>query len=204
VADAAGQFGHNYRPHSVIRPPERKLGHMPDDQEQPEPDVPDPLIAATEQADEYDSLLRPLEIPVKDGVYKVRHPNMLDDEAQELFEQLQFDANQCDRWPDVEVPENNITLSDGTTTKIGAHTQRGDFMQPYQKDGVRMTPGYNIRLAKILLGETEYEKFKARGGRSNQVAIELSRRARELRERQASDPKSDGSNKRLAAVPDGD
>ncbi len=169
-----------------------------------EPEQLDALAAATEQADEFDGLLRPLKITVGDRVFEVPHPNMLDDDAQELFESLQWEANQCDRWPDVEVPENIIRLKDGTTTTIGAHTARGDFIQPYQKDGVRMTPGYNIRLAQILLGDKQYKIFKAAGGRSNQVAIELSRRARELRERQSSDPKSDGGDRRLASVPDTD
>lgn len=178
----------------------------------PAPQVagPDPLVQAAEQADEYDSFVKPLRISTKSGkVFEVPHPTQLDDDQQEAFDQLQFEANQCDRWPDepdVEVPETKTTHPDGSVTVIAAHFERGkrgDFITPYQKDGVRMTPGYNIRLAKIYFGD-QYEAFKAAGGRSNDLALALTRAANKMRERQAADSKSAGGGVSVEAVPDAD
>ncbi|SRX93560.1 hypothetical protein MSP7336_01799 [Mycobacterium shimoidei] len=172
----------------------------------PVPQAPSPnkLAQAAEQADEYDSFVKPIRIRTKSGkVFEVPHPTQLDDEQQEAFDELQYEANQCDRWPDVEVPETTTTHPDGSVTVIPKHIERGDFISPYQKGGVRMRPGYNIRLAKIYFGD-RYEEFKAAGGRSNDLALALRRAADEMRERQAADSKSAGGGVSVEKVPNTD
>lgn len=159
---------------------------------------------ARDQADEHDSF-------VKSGTVKAHKTGehftipslmLLDDDQQAEYDALQHELNQCDRWPDEEipaqqVPERTIT-DDGMTTTIAGHTIpgrtiRGDYMQPYQKDGDLLTPPYNVRIAKILLGD-KYEAFKAGGGKSAEVVQELMRMSRESNKRLASDSKSaDGS-----------
>lgn len=155
---------------------------------------PEALAAAREQAEDFGSFLRPLEIPTKTGgVFKVTHPNMLDDDAAELYQQMRYEFNQCDRVEE-DVPETSITMADGSVVTTKAHTVKGGFIDPWQKDGKRVTPSYNIQMTKILLGtEDEYAKFKAAGCNSNQVSIALGKRAEEMRKRTADDSKSAGS-----------
>lgn len=161
--------------------------------EEKTPIDPEAIEAAREQADDFESFLRPLEIPVKDGVFKVTHPNMLDDDQDELYQQMRYEFNQCDRAEE-EVPTSTFVTKDGTTTTIEAHVVKGGFIDPFQKDGKRITPSYNVQMAKILLGtEEEYARFKAAGGTSNAIAIALAKRSEEMRNRRASDPKSGGS-----------
>lgn len=160
---------------------------------------PEALAAAREQAEDFDSFLRPILVPTKDGgFFKVDHPGMLDDDASEAYQELRHTFNQCDRVTE-EVPETTITMKDGTTTTMKAHTVVGAFIDPYQKDGVRMTPSFNIQMAKILLGSEErYEEFKKAGCTSNALAMALDKRAEEMRRRTADDSKSAGS----AVVPE--
>lgn len=169
-------------------------------------DDPTPLEKAREQAAESGGNFTPLPIRTDSGkVFTIPDPNLLDDDQQELFDTLRHEANQCDRWPDIEVPEEVVTGPDGTTVRTAAHVERGDFIQPYQKDGIRMAPSYNIRLAKIFLGsEARYEEFKAAGGRSNEIAIALAERSREQQKRQERDSKSSAGPARHQAVSDAD
>ena len=154
---------------------------------------PEALAAAREQAKDFKSFLRPLEVPTRDGgVFEVLHPGMLDDDASEEYNEMRWKFNQCDRIVE-DVPETTVTLKDGTTTTMAAHTVTGGFIDPYQKDGERIRPSYNIQLAKILLGKEKYEEFKAAGCKSTDLAIALNERADEMRKRSADDSKSSGA-----------
>ncbi|GAA2436165.1 hypothetical protein [Mycolicibacterium llatzerense] len=151
---------------------------------------PEALDAAREQADDFESFLRPLEVPTRDGgVFKVPHPGMLDDDASEAYNEMRWTFNQCDRVTE-DVPETTITLKDGTTTTMAAHTVVGGFIDPYQKDGERIRPSYNIQMAQCLLGPEKYEEFKSAGCKSNDLAIALNKRAEEMRNRTVDDSKS--------------
>jgi hypothetical protein len=165
---------------------------MPENDDVKTPIDPDALAAAREQAEDFDSFLRPLEVPTREGVWKVVHPNMLDDDATEEYQQMRWEFNQCDRITE-DVPEMTLTLKDGTTTTTAAHTIQGGFVDPYQKDGQRMAPSYNVRQARILLGD-QYDEFKAAGGTANAIAYALIKRGEEMRKRRESDSKSDGGN----------
>lgn len=173
--------------------------------EEKTPIDPEALAAAREQAEDFDSFLRPLEVPKKDGgVFLVPHPGMLDDDASEAYQDLRFRFNQCDRVTE-DVPETTITMQDGTVTTMKAHTVTGGFIDPYQKDGERMTPSYNIQMAKILLGsEEKYQEFKAAGCTSNALAVAMSKRAEEMRNRTTDDSKSVGSAVVSEAVAEAD
>lgn len=151
---------------------------------------PDALAAAREQAADFKSFLRPIEVPTRDGgVFEVPHPGMLDDDASEEYNEMRWRFNQCDRVTE-DVPETTITLMNGATTTMAAHTAVGGFIDPYQKDGERIRPSYNIQLAKCLLGEEKYAEFKAAGCKSTDLAIALNERADEMRNRTADDSKS--------------
>lgn len=163
--------------------------------EETQPELPDPVQDAREQADEYGSFIRSGKVKAhKSGeVFTFPSLRLLDDDQQVEYNKLQHTLNQCDRWPDTEVPERTIkqTDADGTVTEttVKAHTVRGDFMTPYQKDGKLIEPPYNIAIAQLLLGD-RYEEFKQSGGRSAELVEELMRMQSESLKRQSSDPKS--------------
>jgi hypothetical protein len=133
---------------------------------------------------------------------------LLDDDQLIAYEALHHELNQCDRYPDTEMPAQRFVHKnpDGTVveTETGAHTQRGDFIQPYQKDGALIVPPYSIQLATIFWGEEGYAEFKAGGGRSAEIPDKLRDLNRAMQERQAADSKSAGSNGDMAAGTDGD
>lgn len=172
---------------------------MPENDDVKTPIDPDALAAAREQAEDMDSFLRPFEIPTKDGkVYKLTHPRMLDDDAADEYEQMLFEFNQCDRYTE-DVPETTLTTPDGGSITTKAHTVTGGFIEPRQKDGVRMSPNQQVRTLKILCGsDEEYQKAKALGVTGNALARAMLARAQEERERLADDSKSDGG----AVVPE--
>lgn len=169
------------------------------------------LDDAREQADEHDGFLRSGKVKARESGEEFTIPNLLllDDDQQEKYDDLIHRLNQCDRHPDVEIPEQIVPqrvvkstdpeTGEVTETTVAEHviparTVRGDFIEPYQKDGVRVTPSYNIQIAQILLGD-KYEAFKEGGGRSADVRMELLRMRRETEERARNDSKSrDGSS----------
>ncbi|AKF14375.1 tail assembly chaperone [Mycobacterium phage Phayonce] len=151
--------------------------------------------------------------------FEVPNPALLDDDQQERWNQLQFEIQQCDRLPDIEIPAHKLrsktTYVDGDETHIGAdeivggqvrveesesyipaRTVRGQIIEPYQRtnaDGVveLMTPGYNARVAIVLWGEEGYERFKSGGGNSRLINLIWSRMTEEGKRRAAEDPKVD-------------
>ena len=156
---------------------------------------------AREQAAEYFGFTASSSIRVANGkVFEIPNPGLMDDDQQERWEALQFELEQCDREPDIEVPEQ--TLPDGTV--ISARVVKGDFLTPYRKDGQLLTPPYNVRLAKALFGEEGYAEYKAGGGIAAQIAMEWARMNREFEKRVSADPKSGGSDSAVAPVSSGD
>lgn len=178
------------------------------------PSEPTPLprktAEAQEQADEFGGFARSATVVAHKTGEKFTVPSvvLLDDDQLIAYEKLHFELNQCDRWPDTENPKQRFVNKgiDGTEveTEVGAHTQRGDFMQPYQKDGALIEPPYSIRLAIIFWGETDYQRFKAGGGRSAEIPEKLRELNAQIQERAAADSKSAGSSEGLASGTDGD
>jgi hypothetical protein len=175
-----------------------------------EDQLPRQTAEAQEQADEVGGLARSAIIKAHKTGEEFVIPSvlLLDDDQLIAYEKLHFEVNQCDRLPDDVRPEQSFVSKDpnGTVveTKTGAHTVRGDFIQPYQKDGVRMHPPYSIQLALIYWGEDGYAKFKAGGGRSAEIPTKLNELNLEITKRMADDSKSAGSDSDLAASTNGD
>lgn len=171
------------------------------------PSLPRKIAEAQEQADQFGGFARSATIVAPKSKEKFVVPSvlLLDDDQLTAYEKLHFDLNQCDRYPDVEQPRQKFVHKnpDGTEveTEIGAHTQRGQFIQPYQKDGELITPPYSIQLAKIFWGEDGYAKFKAGGGRSAEIPQKLQELNEQVQERTASDSKSAGGAVDLEPVP---
>lgn len=174
-----------------------------------------------------------IRIKLEDGtveVFTVPFPGTLSDAQQERWNQLQFDIDQCDRYPDVVVPdhkltrtekvgERTITEGEKVTTEtdvviedetfVPGQTMQGQLIQPYRKtqpDGSvkLMEPPYNARVAIALWGEERYAVFKANGGESRLINLLQQKMQRELEERQKADTKSAGSTGGVDEVSEAD
>lgn len=166
------------------------------------------------------------DIPVtlEDGTvekFNVPFPGMLTDDQQERWDALQFEIEQCDRHPDIVIPDHvnthKVTERPGTederveeTTQFEpGRTIRGQLRQPYRKtkaDGTveLLKPGYNASLAIALWGEDGYARFRSGGGESRLIGLLQSKMQQQFEEREKSDPKSVGGTGDLEAVPEAD
>ena len=171
---------------------------------------PDAALKAREQADAYDSLFGDTLLELKNGgtVRVPPHPDlgMLSDEAMEAYEELQFEMESYDREEDIFIPEQRLLDENGNPTGVvlPSSTQKGELKRPYRKDGQLIKPAYSVRVARIALGDAEYQKLRDGGNSAADVWRIWSKQATELRARQAADSKSDGSPQALASVPSPD
>ncbi|OMC35496.1 hypothetical protein A5742_12565 [Mycolicibacterium fortuitum] len=183
--------------------------------------------AAKAQAAEYFGFAasESIVLTLEDGstkTFEVPNPALFDDDQQERWNQLQFEIQQCDRLPDIVIPDHKlrhkVTYVDGEEVHVGdeitggtvrveesetfvpARTIRGQLITPYQRTGEDgkvelIKPGYDARVAIALWGEEGYAVFKANGGNSRLVGLIWNRMTREAAEREAADSKSDGSDR---------
>lgn len=165
---------------------------------------------AQEQADEAGEFGRSATVVAHKSGKKFIVPSavLLDDDQLIAYEKLHHELNQCDRDPDFESPQQRFVNKkpDGSeiVTETGSYTQRGGFVQPYQKDGVLIEPPYSIQLAIIFWGEDGYKRFKEGGGRSAEIPEKLRQLNAEMQERMAADSKSAGRSGDLAPGTDSD
>lgn len=151
---------------------------------------------ARSQAAEYLGFTASVEIVLDNGeVFEIPNPGLLDDDQQERFEELQADLDSFDH-DEVEVPiiEYAITTRDDGSTfsepkVVGHRTEKVLQTNPHRKNGKPVKPPYNVRLAIALWGKEGYERYKAGGGISNQIALEWTRMNREFMSRDGRDPK---------------
>lgn len=173
---------------------------------------------ALEQAQEYGGVFAPTILKLDDGttILIPPHPGyrLLDDDVLTALDELDFEIDEnCERYPDIEFPEETKTGKDGKKIIVPAHTQRGALKMPYRKvvDGkpVLMSPPYDVQQVKIVLGETEYKKLRSgtiNGVRGSIVHVKTVWREQgnTIAGRQASDPKSDTSIVDSETVPEPD
>lgn len=166
----------------------------------------DKTQAAQDQADEYDGFARPGKVTARDTgeVFTVRNPLLFSDDQLLAYQKLHHRMNKCDRWPDTEVPEQRMKSIDPNGTQvdtlIGAHTRRGDYIEPYEEGGVLVEPLYEVQVAQIVLGD-DYERFRAGGGSSRELVHVLSELRANTDKRVSGDPKSVGGGGVVDAVP---
>ena len=166
----------------------------------------DSLKDAQEQADTYDGFARSGKIvaPGSGEEFTFRNPVFFGDDQLAAYQALNHLMNQCDRWPDTEIPEQSVESTDlsGATVKThrGAYVSRGDYIEPYQKDGELIDPPYEVQVAKIVLGEDDYARFKAGGGSSRELTMVIKKLRERVEEREAADSKSAGGAADSAAV----
>jgi len=163
-----------------------------------------PAEEAREQAKAYDSLFSNQKIELDDGTTMEipPHPDfgMLDDDRQEAYEELIFETESYDREPDIFIPEQN--LENGLT--LPAETKRGELLRPFRKDGVLVKPPHSVRIVQAALGLEQYTRLKIGGKCAADVWRVWGRQGMEVRNRQSSDSKSNGSSVDLVSVPTSD
>jgi hypothetical protein len=169
--------------------------------------APNAARQAREQADVYESMFADIEVELDDGtaISIPPHPDlgMLDDEAMEQYEELQFEMESYDREEDIFIPEQRLRDSSGNENGVvlPATTSLGSLKRPYRKDGELIKPPHSVRVARIALGEEGYRRLVAGGKSAGDVWRLWAKQAAELRDREAADSKSEGSSVDLEAVP---
>lgn len=168
---------------------------------------------AQEQAAEFASIFAPRELRLDDGTVIVvpPHPNlrMFDDDAQAKLEALEVDIQEnCDREPDIYIPEQKVKDNAGNEIILPAETRPGALKQPYRKKKKPLDPPYTVQVVKIALGD-DYGKLRAGtiGGKRGSAAHVWrlwNEQGAQLANRADADPKSEGSSGDLAetAPPD--
>lgn len=146
---------------------------------------------AIEQAAEFLGFMSGIPIDIGNGeTWVVPNPSLLDDDQEdrynEALNEIRKEDEQLDRHP----------LIDGEDGPKGA------IIEPAQIDGV-LVPNRNVRIAKALMGDDTYAKFKAAGGKASQITIHWQQMGKFMRERAARDSKSGSGNSPVDAVPDG-
>lgn len=164
---------------------------------------------AQDQADEYNGFARSKKVKAENGEeFTVRNPMFFKAPQTVAYNQLHHRINKCDKWPDAQAPEQRMrsVQPDGTEveTFIGARVIPGEYIEPYQEDGVLVEPPYEIQVARIALGDEQYEKFEEAGGSPREVVEVLAELRRGVQKRADADDKSVGSVSVLAAVPSPD
>lgn len=176
---------------------------------------PEAAAQAREQAKEHGSLFAGYKLTLDDGsVIEVPpHPNlrMFDDEAQAAYEQFELELEDCDRHPDVYIPEQTVKDRNGGELKLPAETRPGALKVPHRKtdeDGktTLLDPPYTVRVVQIALGDEDYARLRAgringRKGSARDVWRLWNEQGQNLVERQAEDSKSASSGVDLAPVP---
>ena len=170
---------------------------------------------ATEQAKANKSIFAPSELKLDDGTVIVvpPHPNlrMFEDDAQAELEALEVDIQEnCDREPDIFIPEQTVKGKDGHDITLPAETRQGALKTPYRKNKKVLKPPYSVQVAIIALGKEQYDKLRAgtiggRRGSAADVWRHWNEQGTDIMERADADPKSEGSSGDLAqdAAPDG-
>jgi hypothetical protein len=173
---------------------------------------------ARAQAEAYDSIFNPVELPLEGGLPPLLippHPDlgMLDDDEMDAYTELQFERDtQYEREPDIYIPEQRLRdpkTGEETGVVLPSQTQPGNIKVPYRwadqaedhEKGDLVKPSWSIRVVKTALGAKEYAKLR-KGGRSSADVWRIwSRQMIEVKARQEFDSKSHGGTVDLAPVP---
>lgn len=134
------------------------------------------------------------------------NPEFFDDDQQAAYDALKLESKSWDH-EDI-VARNPLTGEVIFDPKTGEPVVDHVMCQPNRKTdengNVKLVENFNVQLCKILWGDAGYAKFKAAGGRANQVMVDLQLMQRKLRARMRTDPKSADGGVAGSAVSDRD
>lgn len=120
-------------------------------------------------------------------VFEIPHKDLLDNDQQERWDDLQDDIRDYDREPDV-VAANGTVIA------------KGQLIYPHRKDGVRVKPSWPERLAIVLWGKDGAKRAKAGGINFNEIEIIWAKQKFEMEERMRADPKSGSGGPGVAST----
>ncbi|MCV7100084.1 hypothetical protein [Mycobacterium palustre] len=122
-------------------------------------------------------------------VFEIPHKDLLDNDQQERWEDLQDDLlHKYQREPDVYTPDGKTLIA------------KGALVVPHRdKDGNRLPP-WPYRLAIVLWGEDGAKRAKEGGILLSEIEVIWAKQDQEMKERLASDPKSAGSGSGVATA----
>lgn len=159
---------------------------------------------ATDQATEYDgSIFSWTTLTFDDGtsIQIPPQPNLrqLDDDCLAAYDQLTVEAESYDHE---DIPESKVTGDDGKEVVIPAHKK---YRQPYHKDGVLVSPPWEVQEVRAAIGPEQYELLRSKtiNGRragAGDVRRVWNEAGLRLMERQKRDSKSADSAGDLAPV----
>jgi hypothetical protein len=152
---------------------------------------------AREQAAEYLGFMASEIIDLADGkTIEIPNPSLLDPDQQDRYDELEFQCESLDRWPD--------PLNEDGTPKIGADGQpmRGAIRVPHRLNGVRQE-NYETRLARAILGD-DYNDAIASGFYPSQIGVHWAVFRQAVSDREAADPKSEGDSGPVDELPETD
>ncbi|MBX9638356.1 hypothetical protein ACX9NE_26765 [Mycobacterium sp. ML4] len=164
---------------------------------------------ATDQATEYDaSIFAWTTLRFDDGSSMQIPPQpslrQLDDDCLAAYDRLIVESESYDREV-IELPERTIKDDDGNEMTLPAETKEGPYRQPYRKDGVLLSPPWEVQEVQAAIGPEQYEFLRSKmiDGRragAGDVRRIWSEQGLRLMERQKRDSKSADSTGDLAPV----
>lgn len=159
---------------------------------------------ALEQARQYRSALEPTVLKLDNGdeITIPPHPQfrLLDDDALDALDAYHLELEECDREPDIFIPEQKVKNANGDEMILPAETKRGALKEPYRKTDpktgkVTKLPPYQVTVARIALGDDAYNRLRAgtidgRRGSAAHVWKVWTEQTLGISERAVDDPKS--------------
>lgn len=148
--------------------------------------------AAREQLAEFFGFVSHAEIVAGGETFVITNPNLLSEEQQERYDEVQAELRTLDH--ETVVIRNAITNEVVMDPKTGEPLTDRVLIEPHTKDGLLVKPTYWSRVLKAIIGEDAHKRFIKKGGRSSEFRLVWSKMNREMLERAAADSKSEGSS----------
>jgi hypothetical protein len=166
----------------------------------PQPDQPklppvtdEAAEASRQQLAEYFGFAKSEVIPAGGEDFEIPNPSLLSEEQQERYDDVQHELRKFAH--ETVVIRNAITNEVVVDPKTGEPLTDRVLIEPHETEaGDLVKPPYWSRVLKAVIGDEDYKRFIAQGGRPNQFRLVWSKMQREMLERQASDSKSNSGS----------
>lgn len=163
---------------------------------------------AAEQAKEYESIFAGTTLTFDDGDTMEIPPQpslrMLDDDCLAAYDRLIVESESYDR-EEITLPERTVEDDEGNKMTLPPEVSKGNFKHPYRKNGVPISPPWEVQEVRACLGDEQYELLRSKKIKGRRAGYADVRRAwneqgLRLMERQKADSKSADGAADLAAV----
>ena len=165
---------------------------MSDDQPTLPPVSDEAAEKSREQLAEYFGFASTEVIPAGGEDFVIPNPSLLSEEQQERYDEVQHELRKFAH--ETVVIRNAITNEVVVDPKTGEPLTSRVLIEPHEDlEGNLIKPPYWSRVLKAIIGDDDYKRFIAKGGRPNQFRLVWSKMQTEMLERQAEDSKSGSS-----------